>query len=152
MSIIITLSGSTRISRPGLKPPAWSHVHAVEIEPWSLPCERSPKNDHTAPANATKTLIVESQPAARREIRVPQSVISRAPPSGAARQSQAPAIIRGAPRGGRRRARAARGFTPPPRPPPPPTPPPRRPPPPAPKIEPPPSPPSPGKPIRGGFR
>src|SRR5947209_12412478 len=112
MSIIITLSGSTRISRPGLKPPAWSHVHAVEIEPWSLPCERSPKNDHIAPANATKTLIVESQPAAGREIRVPQSVISRAPPRGPARQSQAPAITPGPPEGGRGRARGPAGAAP----------------------------------------
>src|SRR5205807_3809856 len=104
-----TLSGSTSISRPGRNPPAWSHVHAVEIEPWSLPCARRPKNDHTAPAKATKTLAVETQPAVRLEIRVPQSVISRAPPSGAARQSHAPAIIRGAPRGGRRRARGAGG-------------------------------------------
>src|SRR5919108_5890793 len=99
ISIIIVLNGSTSTSRPGLKLPACSHVQAVETTPCSLPWARSPKNDQRAPANATKTLVVESQPAARREMRVPESVIRIAPASGEARQSHAPAVICAAPRG-----------------------------------------------------
>ena len=54
-------------------------------------------------------LAVESQPAARREIRFPQSVISSAPASGDARQSQAPTVTLEAPTVGRRPSRAACG-------------------------------------------
>src|SRR5947208_4628779 len=92
ISIIIVLRGSTSTSRPTLKLPLCSHVHAVEMCPVCDAFARSPKNDQRAPANATNTDVVESQPAARREMRMPASVIASVPASGAARQSQAPAI------------------------------------------------------------
>jgi hypothetical protein len=79
---------------PGLNVPAWSHVHAVEMCDSCDAFARRPKNDQTAPANATKTYSVEIQPAATRGIRVPRSVMRIAPASGEARQSHAPAIIR----------------------------------------------------------
>src|SRR3954454_22867680 len=92
ISIIIVLSGSTITVSPALNVPAWSHVHAVEKCASCDAFEWSPRNDQTAPANATKPLVVDSHAAVRREIRVPQSVIRSAPASGAARQSHAPAI------------------------------------------------------------
>src|SRR6476469_10786297 len=55
---------------------------------------QSATNDQTAPANATKTDVVEIQPAAARGMRVPRSVRSTAPASGATRQSHAPPIKR----------------------------------------------------------
>ncbi len=47
----------------------------------------------SAPAKARNVVRVEIQPAVRREIHGPASVIASAPPSGASRQIQAPAII-----------------------------------------------------------
>src|SRR4051812_10233136 len=92
-----------------LNAPLCSHVHAVETAPRSLPSERSAKNDHNAPANATKTDVVAIQPAAARGRRVPASVMSTAPARGANRQTHAPVLIPAAPRGGRRRARGGGG-------------------------------------------
>src|SRR4051812_50184120 len=109
MSIIIVLSGSTRTEKSALKPPLCSHVHATLTCPCSLPCARRPKNDQTAPANATNTDVVETHAAATRGRRVPPSVISTVPASGARRQSHAPGLIRAAPRGGRRPARGCGG-------------------------------------------
>src|SRR3954453_9688966 len=109
MSIIIVLSGSTSTERSTLNAPLCSHVHAVETCTCSLPCARRPKNDHTAPPKATKTLVVEIQPAAARGLLGPRSGIAAAPASGANRQIHAPVLIGAAPRGGRRRARGCGG-------------------------------------------
>src|SRR3954447_25647912 len=105
MSIIIVLSGSTKTDTSTLNAPLCSHVHAVETCACSLPCARRPKNDHTAPPKATKTLVVEIQPAAARGMLVPSSVIATAPANGANRQIHAPVLIPAAPRGGRRQVR-----------------------------------------------
>src|SRR3954471_17666274 len=94
MSIIIVDSGSTMISKPALNWPLCSHVHAVEMCESCDVFARSPKKDQTAPAKATKTEVVEIQPAATRGMRVPRSVISTAPASGATRQSHAPQIMK----------------------------------------------------------
>src|SRR3954466_3469368 len=109
MSIIIVLSGSPGAERSPLNAPLCSHVHAVETCACSLPCARRPKNDHTAPPKATKTLVVEIQPAAARGLLRPSSGSAPAPASGANKHSHAPVLIRAAPRGGRRRARGCGG-------------------------------------------
>ncbi len=94
MSIITTESGSTRISIPTSKSPAASQVYAVEsCSRSSASLDQRPKNATSAPAKATNVVRVEIQPAVRREIHGPVSVIASAPPSGASRQTQAPAII-----------------------------------------------------------
>ena len=105
MSIIIVLSGSTSTLRPTLKLPLWSHVHAVYVTSRRGRSTRaSAKNDHSPPANATNTLTVEIQPAARRESRVPPRRMSTVATSGANRQIQAPLpITRAAPTARRRR-------------------------------------------------
>jgi hypothetical protein len=110
-SIITLDSVSSRIWTETWKFPAASHVYAVET------CSRSdgsaaqsPKNATSAPANATNVVSVEIQPAVRREMRPPATVIAIAPASGDPRQTQAPALIRGERSPGRRRA--ARGAVP----------------------------------------
>src|SRR5919198_6765242 len=108
ISIITSASGSTRIWTSTLKSPPVNQVYAVDT------CERSPeslphaaKRATTAPPNATKVESVEIQPAMRRVISCPRKVIVRQPTSGAARQTQAPAIILGVSRdyGARRPAK-----------------------------------------------
>ena len=115
MSIITLDRVSSRIWTETWKFPAASQVYAVET------CSRSDgfaaqsaKNATSAPANATNVVSVEIQPAVRREMRPPASVIATAPASGDPRQIQAPAvIIREARSPGRRRV--ARGAAPSPR-------------------------------------
>ncbi len=79
---------------PTSKLPVESHVHAVvRCERSSSPFPSSAKNDTSAPPNATKTDSVEIQPAVRRPIVSPMTVIANAPASGAKRQIQAPCVI-----------------------------------------------------------
>src|SRR5437868_3018266 len=93
-----TESGSTRMLSPKCSPSAPSHVQAESS------CDRSAAGFDsmstkatTAPANATVVDSVASQPAVRREMRVPARVRTSVPASGATRQIQAPAIIGASP-------------------------------------------------------
>ncbi len=125
-SIITVLSGSTRSCSGTLKVPDASHVHAVVSSPGAWQCTPkslhdafcvtswpwTPRKAQTAPPNATKTLVVESHAAARRESFVPPSRMRIAATSGESRQIHAPQlmpVIRAAPRAGRRRAGASAG-------------------------------------------
>src|SRR5438093_11895632 len=94
INIIITLSGSISTEKPDLYEPPWIHVHAVDrwwrFDGWR---SRRPMNDASAPPKATKQAPVAMKPVATRDSRVPASVITIAPASGARRQIQAPAII-----------------------------------------------------------
>ena len=94
-SIITSESGSTSSSKPTLKLPAVSQVHAVVSSDRSSGLRpRASTNAITAPANPTKTEAVESTPAWLRVIRVPARRIAKNPASGASRQSHPPKTIR----------------------------------------------------------
>ncbi len=90
-----TESGSVRIDRPTRKLPAWSHVQAVET---SARCSGSrpsiETNVTTAAANEPAVVSVAIQPAVRRRMVVPSTVIASAEPSGRNRQIQAAGVIR----------------------------------------------------------
>src|SRR5919109_4101371 len=91
ISIITAESGSARICRSTSKSPAASHVYAVEMrERSSRLSAHVAKNATSAPPNATNVVSVEIQPAVRREIVWPATVIARQLASGASRQIQAP--------------------------------------------------------------
>src|SRR5688500_4946072 len=80
---------------PTSKVPVKSHVRAVvSCERSSSPSPSSATNETSAPPNATKTESVEIQPAVRRPIVSPSTVIANAPASGANRQIHAPWVIR----------------------------------------------------------
>ncbi len=93
ISIMNTLSGSTRIERPKLRLPADSQVQAVETCARSLgSCDSMTANETTAAANESATEPVAMTPAARRESWLPPSTITATAASGRNRQIQAVVI------------------------------------------------------------
>ena len=84
MSIIVLESVSSRICTSTSKSPDGEpRVRGRDLLAVAGSAAQKPKNATSAPPNARKVVSVEIQPAVRREIRPPASVIATAPPSGA---------------------------------------------------------------------
>src|SRR5258708_3301469 len=93
-----TESGSTRMRMPKCRSPVVSHVQSVdECDRLLAVSEYRSKNVTAAQTNEPNVAAVTSQPASRREMRLPASVIAAAAASGSNRQTQAAGIMRLAP-------------------------------------------------------